>query len=93
MTYSSIAYSVTDLVAPITLNLPEARNSITAQVHKELNDAVARIHEDMDVKAVILTGSGGSFCSGGDIKAMQDSNPSYAEDKLRFDRVHELLYR
>ena len=93
MTYSSITYGVSDAVATVTLNRPEARNSITAEVHRELNDAVARIHEDTDVKAVILTGSGGSFCSGGDIKAMQGANPSYAEDKLRFDRVHELLYR
>lgn len=93
MTYTSIAYEVVDAIATITLNRPESRNSITAEVHRELTDAVARVLEDMAVKAVILTGSGGSFCSGGDIKAMQDSNPSFAEDKLRFDRVHELLYR
>lgn len=93
MTFNSIAYEVVDAIATITLNRPEARNSITAEVHSELTDAVARVLEDMEVKAVILTGSGGSFCSGGDIKAMQSSNPSFAEDKLRFDRVHELLYR
>ncbi|MBE0614828.1 MAG: enoyl-CoA hydratase/isomerase family protein [Burkholderiales bacterium] len=93
MTYSSIAYDVSDAIATITLNRPEARNSITAEVHRELADVVARVLEDVEVKALILTGSGGSFCSGGDIKAMQGSNPSFAEDKLRFDRVHELLYR
>ncbi len=93
MTYNSIAYEVVDAIATITLNRPETRNAITAEVHRELTDAVARVLEDMDVKAVILTGSGGSFCAGGDIKAMQTSNPSFAEDKLRFDRVHELLYR
>jgi len=93
MTYNSIAYEVVDAIATITLNRPEARNAITAEVHRELTDAVARVLEDMEVKAVILTGSGGSFCAGGDIKAMQSSNPSFAEDKLRFDRVHELLYR
>ena len=93
MTYNSIDYGVSDAIATITLNRPEARNSITAEVHRELADAVARVLEDVEVKAVILTGSGGSFCSGGDIKGMQNSNPSFAEDKLRFDRVHELLYR
>ena len=93
MTYSSIAFSVTEAIATITLIRPEARNSITAEVHRELNDAIARVLDDMDIKVVILTGSGGSFCSGGDIKAMQNFNPSFAEDKLRFDRIHELLYR
>lgn len=93
MTYESIRYDVSDAITTITLDRPEARNSITAQVHRELTDAVARVAEDAEVKAVILTGSGGSFCSGGDIKAMQAASPSYAEDKLRFDRVHELLFR
>lgn len=93
MAYNSIEYEVSDAIATITLNRPDTRNSITAEVHRELIDAVAQVLDDMSVKAVILTGSGGSFCSGGDIKAMQAATPTYAEDKLRFDRVHELLYR
>jgi 2-(1,2-epoxy-1,2-dihydrophenyl)acetyl-CoA isomerase len=93
MTYNSIRFEVSDAIATITLDRPLSRNSMSAEVQRELNDAVARTLDDMDVKAVILTGSGGYFSSGGDIKAMQDSAPTLAEDRLRFDRVHELLYR
>ncbi len=93
MTYSCIAYDVDDGIATVSLSRPDTRNSITAEMRKELNDAVERIVENPDVKAVILTGSGGSFSSGGDIKAMQGNAPTLSEDRLRFDRVHELLYR
>ncbi len=94
MTYSSIGYEVSDAIATITLNRPEARNTMTDQVRGELTDAVTRVLDDAGVKAVVLTGSGGSFCAGGDLKALQaTAEPSYAQGRLRFDRMHELLYR
>lgn len=93
MSYQTIVLDVSDAIAKITLNQPETRNAMTAQLHVELGDAVDRVLDDQGVKAVVLTGSGGSFCSGGDIRAMQADAPVYAEDKLRFDRLHELLFR
>lgn len=93
MSYDTLLFAVEDGVATITLNRPEQRNAMSAETHLEFSDAVTRVLEDMNVKALIVTGSGGFFCAGGDVKAMQGSPPSYAEDKLRFDRVHELLYR
>jgi len=93
MEYGTIRYEVDEAVATITLDRPEARNAITSDVHRELSDAVDRVLDDIEVKAVVLTGSGDSFCSGGDIKGMQGASPTYAADKRRFDRVHDLLYR
>lgn len=93
MDYGSIRYEVSDAIATITLDRPAARNAFSAQMHRELGDAVGRAHEDARVKAVVLTGSGGAFCAGGDTRGMQGARPTLAEDSLRFDRVHELLFR
>jgi enoyl-CoA hydratase/carnithine racemase len=54
-------------VAVVTLNRPEKKNPLTFESYVELRDTFqALVHSD-DVKAVVLTGAGGNFCSGGDV--------------------------
>ena len=61
------AWSVDDRVATITLNRPERKNPLTLQSYAELRDTFRRlVHEDA-VKAVVIAGAGGNFCSGGDV--------------------------
>ncbi len=57
-------------VAIFTLNRPEALNAINDQLHTELEGIFADVAEDNDVNAVVLTGAGKAFCSGGDVKGM-----------------------
>lgn len=60
-------WSVTDRVATITLNRPERKNPLTFASYRELI-ATFRAMQDMeDVKAVVITGAGGNFSSGGDV--------------------------
>ncbi|PQO98119.1 enoyl-CoA hydratase family protein [Massilia phosphatilytica] len=54
-------------VATITLNRPERKNPLTFESYAELRDLFRALAHADDVKAVVLTGAGGNFCSGGDV--------------------------
>lgn len=56
----------------LTLNRPERRNAMTPQMTLALTQALAAAATDDDVRAVVLTGAGGHFCVGGDVRAMND---------------------
>jgi enoyl-CoA hydratase/carnithine racemase len=60
-------YQVTDQTASITLNRAERKNPLTFDSYAELRDLFRAMSEACDIKAVILTGAGGNFCSGGDV--------------------------
>ena len=67
MSYSTIRFDLTDHVATITLNRPDAANALTLQMAEELHDAAIRCTHDTEVRAVVLTGTGRMFCAGGDL--------------------------
>ena len=54
-------------VATITLNRPEKKNPLTFDSYGELRDTFRRLNDSEDIDAVIVTGAGGNFCSGGDV--------------------------
>ncbi|MBI4989002.1 MAG: enoyl-CoA hydratase family protein [Rhodocyclales bacterium] len=58
---------VADRVATITLNRPERKNPLTFESYAELRDTFHRFQYAEDVRAVVITGAGGNFCSGGDV--------------------------
>ena len=60
--YSAILFEVRDGVAHLTLNRPEAANSLNPQLSSEMMDAVIRCEEDKDVRALVIGGSGRFFC-------------------------------
>jgi enoyl-CoA hydratase/carnithine racemase len=60
-------YSVRDGVACITLDRPERKNPLTFESYAELRDLFRAMAQAADVKAVVLTGAGENFCSGGDV--------------------------
>ncbi len=64
----SVGWGVDGAVATITLNRPQARNALTAGMKDALLEAVHRAADDPAVRAVILTGAGGAFCAGQDLK-------------------------
>ncbi|HEY0544816.1 MAG TPA: enoyl-CoA hydratase family protein [Pyrinomonadaceae bacterium] len=54
-------------VAWLTLNRPERLNALTFEVYRELTDAFAALRDEAAVRAVVITGAGRAFCSGGDV--------------------------
>lgn len=72
MTYENILYDVSDRIATITLNRPDAMNATTDELYQEFQDALSNVANDPDVGCVILTGAGRGFCAGADLKARKD---------------------
>ncbi len=67
MTDPTLRYDLSDHIATITLNRPEAMNALTRELYAELAAAVRRSHSDPEVRCII-TGEGRAFCSGDDVK-------------------------
>lgn len=59
-----------DGVAVITLNRPEARNAMSGPMNAALSRALEHAEASASVRCVVLTGAGGAFCAGGDVKGM-----------------------
>jgi enoyl-CoA hydratase/carnithine racemase len=60
-------YSVSGKVATISLNRPERKNPLTLESYGELRDLFREMVYATDVRAIVFTGEGGNFCSGGDV--------------------------
>ena len=81
-------WAVRDKIATVTLNRPERKNPLTFESYAELRDLFRDLVYVTDVKAVIVTGAGGNFCSGGDVHEI--IGPLVAmemPDLLRFTRM------
>src|SRR5207237_7926734 len=70
MSFETVKFELRDEVAIIAMNRPEALNALSLQLTLDLNAAVKRA-ADEKARAVILTGLGRAFCSGGDLREMQ----------------------
>lgn len=64
----SFLYEINNRVATITLNRAERLNALTFEVYRELTDAFAALQTEDEVRAVVITGAGRAFCSGGDVR-------------------------
>ena len=72
MTYQTLIYDVTDRIATITLNRPDAMNATTDEMYHELQALLGIVGDDANVACVILTGAGRGFCAGADLKTRKD---------------------
>ena len=65
-------------VLVVTMNRPEARNALSGPMMEIMREAWDRVDADPDIRACVLTGAGGAFCAGADLKAMTRSHPGDA---------------
>ena len=88
MNYQAITYEIKDEIAVVTLNRPEARNALDIAMREELADVVLKIRDDDSLKAMVLTGAGGAFCGGGDLKALTEKKPTALSGRKRIHDLH-----
>jgi enoyl-CoA hydratase len=74
-----------DGVAVLTLDLPERRNAMTAELTAAWTEAIASLRGDRSVRCVVVTGAGKAFCAGGDLSWIGES-PDLSVDAIR-DRM------
>src|SRR5688572_11580367 len=78
-------------VVTITMNRPEARNALDLEMLARLADTWAMIDGDDEIRVAVLTGAGGHFCSGSDLKQMH--KPPTDEWAVRFKDDPDLHWK
>lgn len=72
----------------IKLNRPERRNAFDLEVRQGIAEAVFEARDSDDVQAVVITGAGGVFCAGGDLKSLSEGKRPVFKDRDRIRRLH-----
>jgi methylglutaconyl-CoA hydratase len=94
--YSTISLSHQGPVCIITLNRPEVHNALNNTLIYELYDAFNNLKEANDIRVIVLTGNGQSFCAGADLKWLKDvMNYSFDqnyEESLKLAELMLLIY-
>jgi 2-(1,2-epoxy-1,2-dihydrophenyl)acetyl-CoA isomerase len=78
MEYQCLLYNVGDGIATLTLNRPQRLNALGESLREDLYDAIQTAGGDEAVRVIVITGAGRGFCSGGDVKAMNERNAKSA---------------
>lgn len=88
--YQSLIWEREGHVATITLNRPEKKNAMSWVMFEEIGRVFEQAGEDPDVRAVVVTGAGGAFCSGADLTDSANVVASPFELKDRMKRIHKI---
>ncbi len=90
MGYRTILVEKSEAIVTVTLNRPEARNALDLTMREELTAAFRDLRADGAVRVVVLTGAGGHFCAGGDVKAMRERLTA-GEGRARVQKMNEMV--
>lgn len=77
-----VTYNVANRIATITLNRPDKRNALNAQVVSELKQVFSMAAEDSNAKVVVLAAAGDAFCAGADLAYLQELQKNTYEENL-----------
>ena len=92
MGYQTLLVEKTGTVVTLTLNRPEARNALDMTMRRELVVVLDEIEADPSARVLVLTGAGGHFCAGGDVKSMGQSSQA-ADGRARVVALNRLVLR
>src|SRR5262249_23379439 len=92
MSYETLIVDQSGTIATITLNRPDARNALDFAMRPEPLLAVDEIEANPAARVVILTGAGGHFCAGGDVKNMRERSTA-AEGQVRVGLLNRAVLR
>ncbi len=89
---SDLLTEVSGGVATLTMNRPEARNALSAEMRTEMQNFLTKVGKDDSVHAVVVKGAGEHFMAGGDVKGFADLAGMSGEERrdLFEARIHEL---
>ncbi|OWP49745.1 enoyl-CoA hydratase/isomerase family protein [Pseudomonas nitroreducens] len=100
ITFREAQLSIADGIATFTHQKPAARNALSLELREDYSEMLDRVETDRNIRALIITGSGGSFCAGGDLKSLRERQSSTDPEvnsanamRLRIRRLHGWLER
>jgi methylglutaconyl-CoA hydratase len=82
LTYHKILYELQDGIARVTLNRPEKRNALNAELVSELRDAIGASGRDPKCRLILLSGAGKDFCSGADLEGLDKTAQADVLDNM-----------
>lgn len=89
--FKTLRFEVVDQVATLTLDNPTKRNALDATMREELSGVVRRVRGDRGIRALVLTGANGHFCSGGDLRNIATAGLDNAGWRSRMQDLHAWL--
>jgi enoyl-CoA hydratase len=77
----------------VTMNRPQVRNALSAAMMAVMREAWDRVDADPEIRVAVLTGAGGAFCAGADLRAMTESHPGdeFGDGAHDLSRIDALL--
>jgi len=94
MEYTVLKYEKDGMIARVTFNRPEIHNAFNSTVITEMSDLFTEIGKDDDIRVVVLTGAGKSFCAGADLNWMRGViKQSYDENLAESNALADLFYQ
>ena len=90
-TYRALRFEVEGRVATVTMKRPQERNCISDELKADFLHLLRELSYERGLGALIVTGAGGVFCSGGDLKYLQDSERSADWDRRRLYMLHDWM--
>ena len=88
-----LLYSRSGGVGRMTFDFPEKKNALDQDARKEMERILTQVRDDENVRALLISGTGGAFCAGGDINSFASSTPMAMRDRLKQQhRVTQMLY-
>lgn len=81
-----------DAIAIVTMNRPQARNALSRELHTALGATLQKLADDHSVRVIVLTGAGGAFCAGADLKSTLGENPGGLTGvEVVLDQYHAMI--
>jgi len=91
-TFETLTYEIRGRTGLITFTRPEARHSLNIAMRTELAALIPQIRANRDLRALVITGNGGAFCAGGDLKALSEEERPGEVNRERVSLLHTWFY-
>jgi len=87
-----VLYRTSEDVAVVTLNRPEAKNAFSTEMIRLWREYLEQVKTDDNIRALVITGAGDTFCSGGDIRDMAEGKlTSWSMKSFLWEGVHRIV--
>ena len=92
MVLNTILFEKRDRIAYLTLNRPKALNGISFEMMDEINQALADVHDDPEIKALVITGGGRAFCVGADINVLAGALDNPGQMRHFLEAINQMFF-
>jgi isohexenylglutaconyl-CoA hydratase len=82
-----VTLDVTNMVAHVTLNRPETKNAMNFKMVEELHAVFTGLKGNRGIRAIVLSGTNGTFCAGGDVKEMRENAVPFQDNRVDLDKM------